>query len=202
MDNWLGVSLGTFFERSSTPERNADTKKNFPNSAERKIKAPHARDFCFFFFERKRIRLYSLKSPSVVFGNAILEDNFGSGNAADGPVPAIPHSPVDVSEVEALEIVIERWVAFPVALLGHFGREEELIEVAQYHQQVEAQVGEAGHKQRHFLVRLLGARGIMLFPLASKLMSNLTICQHLKQPQRAQLDQIPGIYGGKCGVRT
>lgn len=35
----------------------------------------------------------------------------------------------------------------------HLRREEELIYVTEYHQQVEAQIGEAGRMEGHLLVR-------------------------------------------------
>lgn len=71
-------------------------------------------------------------------------------NATNGVIPAIPDPSVHVSRIESGEAIQEGFVTFSVLLFDQLGGKEEVAEVAEYHQDVEAHLSDGFGEQRRW----------------------------------------------------
>jgi len=97
------------------------------------------------------LRPGKFETPTIIIGHTILQGELVPRNTAYGSIPTILNPPVNVSRVEALEGIVQSHITFATLLGGHFGHEEQLVDVAQNHQKIESQVRKAGRMQGNLL---------------------------------------------------
>lgn len=99
-----------------------------------------------------------------------------------------------VMNIEAVQLgsVSDQLTYVPVLFGCHFGGEEQLIYVTEYHEQIEAQVGETGGVEWHLLVRRLLGLGF----------TPVIIVHHLRQRFRLMFAEAILYTQGRAGSRN
>lgn len=113
--------------------------------------------------DASRLGSSELERPSTVLGDTILKHYGVGGDAANRPIPAVLYASVNVIEVKSLEVIKQRHIAPATILSCDFGHEEQLIDVADEHQEIKAEVCKAGGDERGFFKALFGF--VLLFVL-------------------------------------